>query len=237
MLNPDLDRKALAKQFAIDGRLRIENVLDADVAERIRDYCANHLHYDYLTNVEGKSVALTAEEMKNLDQQQLTDLQKHIMSAAAEGVGFFYCGYKMGRDPDDPGNERIRFLHSVFEFLNSEEILTFIADVSGCKDLQSADAQYTRYGAGQFLTRHTDDLTSEMRRLAFVISFTKDWHPDWGGLLQFYEDDGTPGDAWAPVFNSMTLFEVRHIHAITFVAPFLKQPQLSLTGWFRAQPL
>jgi len=55
--------------------------------------------------------------------------------------------------------------------------------------------------------------------------------------LQFFEDDGTPRDAWAPVFNSMTLFEVRHIHAVTFVAPFLKQPRLSLTGWFRAKPL
>ena len=36
MLNPDLDRKALAEQWAVDGRVRIENVLDADVAERIQ---------------------------------------------------------------------------------------------------------------------------------------------------------------------------------------------------------
>ena len=119
MLNPNLDRAALAKQFAVDERIRIENVLDADVAERIRDCCANHLHYDYLTNVDSKNVALTEEEMKNLDPQQLSELQQHIMAAAAEGVGFFYCGYQMGREPDDPGNEKIRFLHSVFNFLNS----------------------------------------------------------------------------------------------------------------------
>ena len=237
MLNPNLDRAALAEQFAVDERIRIENVLDADVAERIRDCCANHLHYDYLTHVDGKNVALTPEEMKNLDPQQLSELQQHIMAAAAEGVGFFYCGYQMGREPDNPGNEKIRFLHSVFDFLNSEEMLTFVADVSGRNDLLSADAQYTRYGAGQFLTRHIDELTSQMRRLAYVISFTRDWHPDWGGLLQFFEDDGTPRDAWAPVFNSMTLFDVRHVHAVTFVAPFLKQPRLSLTGWFRAKPL
>ncbi len=237
MLNPDLDRAALAEQFAVDGRVRIENILDADVAERIREYCANHLQYEYLTHVDGKHVVLTAEEMNNLDQQQLKELQQHIMAAASEGVGFFYCGYKLDRAPDDPGDEKIRFLHSIFDFLNSEEMLTFIAEVSGCDDLLSADAQYTRYGSGQFLTRHMDDVTSEMRRLAYVTSFTRDWHPDWGGLLQFFEDDGTPRDAWAPIFNSMTLFEVRHIHAVTFVAPFLKHPQLSLTGWFRAIPL
>jgi SM-20-related protein len=236
MLNPKLDRAALAEKFAVDGRVRIENILDEDVAERIRDYCLHHLAFEYLTNVEGKHVVITAEEMKKLSQQQIKEVQQDIMSAAADGIGFFYCGYKMDRAPDDASDEKIHFLHSVFDFLNSEEMLTFVADISGCDDLLSADAQYTRYSAGQFLTRHKDDATSEMRRLAYVISFSKDWHPDWGGLLQFFEDDGTPRDAWAPVFNSMALFDVRHIHSVTFVAPFHKQPRLSLTGWFRAKP-
>ncbi len=44
MLNPNLDRATLAEQFAVDGRIRIENVLDAAVAERVRDGCAKHLH-------------------------------------------------------------------------------------------------------------------------------------------------------------------------------------------------
>ncbi len=237
MLNPDLDRAALAKQFIVDGRVRVENILAPEVAERIQDYCSNHLQYDYLTNIDGKNVVLTADEMKNLNQQQLTELQQSIMTQAAEGIGFFYCGYKIGREADDPADEKVRYLHSVFDFLNSDEMLSFVAEISGCTDLKSADAQYTRYGAGQFLTRHIDDETSDMRRLAYVISFTKDWHPDWGGLLQFFEDDGTPRDAWAPVFNSMTLFEVRHVHAVTFIAPFLKRPRLSLTGWFRASAL
>jgi Rps23 Pro-64 3,4-dihydroxylase Tpa1-like proline 4-hydroxylase len=54
-------------------------------------------------------------------------------------------------------------------------------------------------------------------------------------LLQFFEDDGTPRDAWAPQFNSMSLFDVRHVHSVTFIAPFALEPRLSLTGWFRAK--
>ena len=42
MLNPDLDRAALAEQFAVDGRVRIENILD-----------------------------ITADEMTNLSEEQL----------------------------------------------------------------------------------------------------------------------------------------------------------------------
>ena len=66
------------------------------------------------------------------------------------------------------------------------------------------------------------------------MSFTKDWHPDWGGLLHFFEDNGSPRDFWVPMFNSLTLFDVRHVHSVSYVTPFAKGQRLSLTGWFCA---
>ena len=237
MLNPNLDKKAIAEEFARDSRVRIADLLDPDIAERIRDCCLNNVPYEYLTNLNGESVVITPDEMKNYSRQELVEMQQHIMTAAANGVGFFYCGYKMNRAQADSGDENIEFLNSIFDYLNGEEMLSFVAEVSGYDDLLSADGQYTRYSAGQFLTRHRDDITAEKRRLAYDISFSKDWHPDWGGLLQFFEDDGTPRDAWEPTFNSMALFDVHHVHSVTFVAPFHAQPRLSLTGWFRSKPL
>jgi Rps23 Pro-64 3,4-dihydroxylase Tpa1-like proline 4-hydroxylase len=56
-------------------------------------------------------------------------------------------------------------------------------------------------------------------------------------LLQFYQDDGTPRDALTPSFNAMTLFDVKHVHAVTYVAPFASKPRLAISGWFRASPL
>ncbi len=69
MLNPYLDRAALAKQFVVDGRVRVEKILAPEVAERIQDYCSNLLQFDYLTNIDGENVVLTADEMKNLKPQ------------------------------------------------------------------------------------------------------------------------------------------------------------------------
>ncbi len=92
--------------------------------------------------------------------------------------------------------------------------------------------KYTRYTAGQYLTRHSDNITEEGRRVAFVFSFSRAWHPDWGGMLQFYEGDGTPRDAWMPEFNTLALFDVRHIHSVSYVAPFAAATRYSLTGWF-----
>lgn len=235
MLNPNLDRDALRAAFAEDGRLRIRELLEAEIAERIREYCLREVPFEYLSHVDGRNVAIPADELGKMSEAELVELQQKIYASAADGVGFFYCGYQLERKRPDDGNEAMRFLHSVFDFLNSEEMLGFIADISGCDDLKSADAQYTRYTHGQFLTRHRDDTTSEQRRLAYVISFSQNWHPDWGGLLQFYSDDGTPRDSWAPRFNSMALFDIRHVHSVSYVAPYAREPRLSLTGWFRAK--
>jgi SM-20-related protein len=237
VLNPNLDKEAIAAEFAKDGRARIHDLLDEDTAERIRDCCLNHVPYEYLTHIDGKSLVITQDEMSNLDNEQMMAMQENLMSAAQNGVGFFYRGYKMDRAKEDSPDENLRFLQSVFDYMNSEEMLSFIQDVTGADDLKSADGQFTHYSAGQFLTRHRDDVAAEQRRFAYVASFTRDWHPDWGGLLQFYEEDGTPRDAWSPLFNSMTLFDVSHIHSVTFVTPFHGHPRVSLTGWFRAKPL
>mgnify|MGYP006212134943 CR=1 FL=1 len=51
--------------------------------------------------------------------------------------------------------------------------------MTGRGDLKRADAQYTRYSAGQYLTRHSDDIYGQSRRIAYVFGFTRAWHPDY----------------------------------------------------------
>lgn len=234
MLNPNLDAEALAQQYAADQRLRVTDLLLPEVAQRLQGACRDEAPFDYLCHVDGKNRVIKAAEMRDLGLHEARELQEKIVSAASEGVGFLYGGFQIGNADRDPGNEETAFLHEVFDFLGSDEMLSFIATVTGLTDLRSVDAQYTRYMPGQFLTRHKDDITSEARRVAFVIGLSERWHPDWGGLLQFFDDDGTPRDAWTPAFNTLALFDVRHVHSVTYVTPFAREPRLSLTGWFRA---
>ncbi|MBT8079456.1 MAG: 2OG-Fe(II) oxygenase [Gammaproteobacteria bacterium] len=233
-MNPNLDIQALAAEYDRDERIRIQDVFAAEFAEQVAAHCEQHVPYEYIFVVDGENKVATADEMRTMDSNDAQVLQSKIMEAAAEGVGFLYCGYMMGRARRQAESLPMQFLHSIFEYLNSEEMLSFVSRISGRDDLRSADGQFTRYQPGQFLTRHLDDITSEQRRLAYVFSFCRDWHPDWGGLLQFYEKDGTPRDAWAPGFNTLSLFDVRHVHSVTYVTPFAKRPRHSLTGWFRS---
>ena len=236
MLNPALDIDALAAEFKKDDRVRINDILEPGIAEQIREICLTDVPFQYIYFFDGANRVGTEEQLRNLTPEQRHELQQKILTAAADGVGFYYCGYVMGYEDRNVGNEKLQFLHTMFDFMNSSDMREFIMKVTGRDDLLSADAQFTRFTNGQFLTRHRDVVTDQERRLAYVISFSPDWHPDWGGLLQYFEEDGTPRDAWTPRFNSMSLFDVRHIHSVTYLTPFGKAPRLSLTGWFRAVP-
>ena len=234
MLNPNLDIDALAREYALDERLRIENLLAPDFAERLHTACRDDVPYEFICHVDGNNVVIPEDELRQMSRDEQDKLQKQMIDEASRGVGFFYSGYQMVRAKTNTDDPKLAFLHSMFDFVNSEEMLSFIAAISGRSDLNSADAHYTRYTPGQFLTRHKDDITTEGRRIAYVMGFSKDWHPDWGGLLHFYEDDGSGRDFWIPAFNSLSLFDVRHVHSVSYVTPFAKQQRLSLTGWFCA---
>ena len=170
MLNPKLNRQELAHQFAADGRVRIANLLDTEIAERIRKCCLNEIPYEYLTHVDGRNITITADEMANMNVSEQQELQSKILAAASKGIGFFYSGYMMRRAQKDTDNENMKFMHSIFDYLNSDAMLSFICEITGRNDLKSADAQYTQYTPGQFLTRHRDDVTNEERQIAYVES-------------------------------------------------------------------
>lgn len=233
MLNPDLDKASLAARYGEDGRVRIEGLFETSVAERLRAACSSRLRYDFLFHMQGNNYVLSHAEMQQMTDEQARQMKEAVAQAASGGVGFYYCGYKLGRENRDTDDDELRFLHEVFDFLNGNEMLQLVRDITGVTELASADAQYTRYTPGHFLTRHRDDSTREDRRVAYVYSMSRGWHPDWGGLLQFFSDDGAPRDAWTPTFNALALFDVRHVHSVTFVTPFAREPRYSLTGWFR----
>lgn len=233
-LSQDLDIRGLAEQFAVDDRLRIPALLQVELAEQIHAACRDDVPYEYLCHVDGKNLVIPPDKLTQLDPDDQRELQAKIVDNASNGVGFFYSGYQMRRADRDTTDPKLAFLNRVFEIVNSDEMLSFMQKITGQDDLKGADLQFTRYTSGHFLTRHKDDITSEGRRIAYVLGFSRHWHPDWGGLLQFFENDGTPREAWVPAFNTLSIFDVRHVHSVTYVTPFAREPRLSLAGWFFA---
>jgi Rps23 Pro-64 3,4-dihydroxylase Tpa1-like proline 4-hydroxylase len=60
------------------------------------------------------------------------------------------------------------------------------------------------------------------------------WRPDWGGYLQFLDEDGDIVAGYKPRFNALNLFRVPARHNVSYVPPFAPAGRFAITGWFRA---
>lgn len=230
--NQNFDLQRAIGQYQVDRRARLENVLSQTDADRVFEVLSSQVDYSVAFFYDNKNAESTAAQWQALGAEQQRNIVQHLHENAGRGTGFIYgrsaLSFDQGPNP---------LLNEVFTWLNSEPVLEWARQMSGYQDIAAASAQATRYTPGQFLTRHIDTHPSEQRRVAYVFSFTKDWHPDWGGLLQFFQSDGTPRDAWTPGFNTLSMFDVKHVHSVTYLAPYAVNPRYSITGWFRATPL
>lgn len=226
----ELDFEKIKQDYSIDNRLQIKDVWSSEVALSISNCLTKEIEYVYGYSSKGRSMEASEAELKSKSPQALQVFTNELYNDASQGIGFFYGRHLVkANNPDTP-----QLLKDVAQYLNSEELLEKFRYISGKSDITSSNAKASRYLPGNYLTRHNDLHKVENRRLAYVLGFTPSWHPDWGGLLQFYEKNGTPRDAWVPSFNSMMIFDVNHIHAVTYVAPFAVAPRLTITGFFKA---
>lgn len=230
--NPDFDKQQSRLDFSHSSRARLLNVLDEESAKAIHETLASNFQFDVALTKNNEYLSIKPEEWANYSPDYRRSLLEQAQRNATQGIGFIY-----GRKNLSGAENTNTVLDDLHQWLNSEETLQWARDVSGHNDIVAASAQATKYVPGHYLTRHKDVHATEQRRVAYVLSFTPNWHPDWGGLLQFYDDNGTPNQAWAPGYNSISIFDVKHIHSVTYVAPFAGAHRLSVTGWFRATPL
>jgi len=235
MLNPNLDIPALAAEFAKTGRVRVKNVLDQAVVEAVTVEMSELPMQLFCATGAGVAV-IDPADLVSWDRARQVELQRALAQAASKAEGFAYMGYRMTEawQAGAPDTALGRF----YTALKSEQTLDAIRKITGASTFDGVFAQATDYRPGHYLTRHLDDPKGELRKFAFVWGFTKTWDPDWGGLLQFYNNDAEPTHSYSPGFNTLDLFDVRHVHSVTLVAPFSLHPRLAVSGWFvKGDPL
>ncbi|NMP33371.1 proline hydroxylase [Thalassotalea sp. M1531] len=218
---------ALKDAFDGQGIVRIFNFLEPEAAHELSTHIAEKVAFKNAFFLNNQNREASDEEIANLSVEERRNLYRGIYQLAGQGTGFLYGRHKVSQDSDDVLTE---FLSK----LNETSCIDLIRDITGNKVVSHADAQVTRYRVGDFLTRHIDNIPGETRRFAYVLGLSPQWHPDWGGLLQLFEQNGTPTSSYMPVFNSLTVFDVNKVHSVTSVAPFSPQSRYSITGWFRA---
>ncbi len=231
MINNDLEFDGYRIDLAKNTRVQIPDFLQLDAAERLRSCLQNEVPWTLAERSEGVSKTIAAAEYAAMDaQMRATNLQQAYDRAKSE-FQFVYESYMMVKAARE-GRDPTLILHGILDFLNSEDFLAFARWLVNDPKVTHASAQATRYRAGHFLTRHQDKDKNEDRAYAYVIGLTKNWRPDWGGLLQFEDDNGNVTQTLTPHWNSISIFKVPQSHTVSLVAPYATEDRLAITGWF-----
>ena len=226
LANDILNLEQLTNEFSQHGIVRVENFLQPKSSEALSTYLQDSVAFDNAFFLENSNRQASDQEIAALPDDKRRQLYQAIYQDAAKGSGFLYGRNKITSQSPAP-------LSDVLTLLNSDIMLDLMRQITTKAELANADAQATRFRIGDFLTRHIDDVPGDTRQIAYVLSLSPFWHPDWGGLLQFFEKNGTPTKAWSPMYNSLTFFDVTKVHSVTSVAPFASKNRYSITGWFR----
>lgn len=230
-LNPDLDASALAPVFASARRIQIRNFLSQASADALLAELEGSREWRLAVNRGDQIIEYRDEAYAALSDEQRAKLTKAVELGGRYGFQFRYDSIRLS-DPASSATALARFR----TFLSSPELIAFMRRLTGAGDIDFADAHASRYRAGHFLTGHDDHVDTMHRRAAYVMNLTREWLPDWGGLLLFHDDQGNIARGYTPRFNTLNLFSVPQRHSVSWVTPLAGQPRFAVTGWLRSGP-
>lgn len=230
MINNDLDFDAYRIDLAKNTRVQIPNFLQLSAAERLRTCLQTEVPWTLAERSDGVSKTIAAADYAAMSEQARGEHLQLAYQQAKTQFQFVYESYMMVKAAQE-GRDPTLILHAILDFLNSQEFIGFARWLVNDPLISHTSAQATRYRAGHFLTRHQDKDKHEDRAYAYVINLTKNWHADWGGLLQFENDAGDVIQTLVPHWNSLSIFKVPQSHTVSLVSPFANEDRLAITGW------
>lgn len=233
VINNALHLNLYRQQLVQNTRIQIPSFLQEDAAEKLHQCLLHDVPWALAERSNGVSHTHNAASYAAMSEQQRQELLANAYARARNEFQFSYDSYMMVRAVKEGWHPDL-ILHAVLEFLNSPEFLLFARRLTGEPSIVAVSAQATRYRAGQFLTRHQDKEVNENRVCAYVINLSKHWDSDWGGLLQFHDENNHLLESFTPYWNHLSLFRVPQSHSVSLVSPWAGEPRLAITGWFLA---
>lgn len=232
MINNDLLLEPWRARLRAHGRVQIPGFLQEPSALRLHQCLREEVPWE----TAQRSDAVLADGQDRSPPPGSAEDEAALAATclrARAGFEFYFDRYRMidaRRDGTDPQ----LVLHAVVDFLNSPQFLDFARQLTGDPAIRMVSAIGVRYRAGHFLRAHNDLANDENRAFAYVINLSRQWSPDWGGLLHFLDpEQRRVVDTFTPLWNSLSLFRVPQPHVVSLVAPWAGSARYSITGWFR----
>ena len=227
-INPNLDRSALAERFRSQGWVQIRDVLTVDSALAVQEMLVgtpwglawqvgpDEAHYE------------PADKLAAMSREGRAEILARLKDAKRNAAAYSYAYSRHALEGSPHGD--------LLEALNGADFLRLIRAVSGDAEIARVDGQATLYAPGHYLAAHDDHEAEIGRRLAYVLSVTKgEWRPEWGGYLNFFDDEGDIRAGIRPRFNSLNLFAVPRWHSVSQVLGDAPTARYAVSGWGRGE--
>lgn len=224
---------AYAQIYAKTRRIHIPDVFSQSDAAWLHDVLSRDTPWNTVLNSERAVYDLTPETIRSLPAGKWDELQAAVLASASQRFHYMFENCRLS-EAGEPFRETGHPLAAVVAFLNAPETLAVLRKITGHAAIARVDAQATRYGPGHFLHPHDDLDAGKGRLAAYVLNMTPEWRPEWGGVLNFLDQDGHIAEGYAPRFNALNIFDVGVSHYVGYVAPYALYPRLSVTGWLRS---
>jgi SM-20-related protein len=113
--------------------------------------------------------------------------------------------------------------------------LDLIERITGAHLTGTSDFFASCYRPGDFLSPHSDGKVD--RRMGIVLQLTRDWRPEYGGLLHFLPEEGDGVRRLiSPSFNSACIFAIAgpgdSKHFVSHVVPGVRASRIAISGWY-----
>jgi Rps23 Pro-64 3,4-dihydroxylase Tpa1-like proline 4-hydroxylase len=230
-LNPNHDVAALARDYAANGRVRVDRFLADDGLPEFYDDLEARDDWWHLMSTAGGVLELDRETRDAMSPERRAELDAEVQAVSRKRFGYRYEGLRVPSEDERPAGDP---LTAFAELMQSAAMLDFLRAVTGASELAFTDGQATAYGPGDFLSRHDDNVIGKNRLAAYVFGLTPNWRAEYGGVLIFHDAGGHLVTGHVPQFNTLDLFAVPQLHSVSMVTPAAPGRRYAVTGWLRA---
>lgn len=234
IINPNLDIKKITSEFKKNKVVVIKDFLKEEAIESLYQWFSEEMPSNWwdvssFPSMHTDKVNFVRNEQEN--SEVIKENYLYALSQFSEGK----FAYNFFRTQSNHYEDCTCSECNLRKWLVSEENLGFINQVTKETYTASDEVFAACYTVGDFLSPHVD---SPNGTLGFVLHMTKNWLPEYGGLLHFMDDNRTTVERIeVPEFNSLTLFYLPENkgkwHFVSPVAPGTPEIRLTYTGWFK----
>jgi len=211
--------------YASNNIVNIKNCVSEEVLQNVRHEIENYPWWFYF--ITPNNYIWNPEKYQNLSDEILKD-RFNECNIHLENKNFTY---RFKRDFADHYCDCECISCRLRETIKGSQVTEFLSKIVGCQNVTPGEIFLSNYGKDDFLSIHHDSGKGD---IAVTFSFSYDWYPCYGGILNFCDGENNISRSFVPNAGSLNIFKVDKQNGTKhFVSTVnVNKNRYTLTAWY-----